>query len=88
MKYTRKCVACGNDYKYSKFANQSAMFCSDNCKNVFDIASNIVFGVIDADTANEQLKSVDVSNAKNELKNVFKSIKPKKSVKKTDEVDE
>lgn len=67
-KNNRICKVCGESYSYcptcgGASANEKykIMFCSKNCKDIFDTCSAYNVGVINKETATTRLKELDLS---------------------------
>ena len=67
-KYKKTCLLCKNEYKYcsgcSKFKHlpiYMTIFCSENCKTIYEVMNNYESGNIDVDTAKKQLDELDTS---------------------------
>lgn len=89
----RRCVVCGKEYEYCPrhVMNKNKpmfyfSFCSEDCKNIYDIASKFETGAITKYDAETELKKLDLSRLdyfgqsyKNSIKKIFETSKmPKK----------
>lgn len=68
IKNNRSCKVCGDQYYYCPSCvpldapdRYKMVFCSLNCKNIFDIVSNYAFNKIDKVAAKEMLSELDLS---------------------------
>lgn len=64
----RRCSVCGNEYRFCNRCpedkdkpNWYFAFCSENCKNIYDITSKFENGQISEFEAKEQLEKSDLS---------------------------
>ena len=65
----RKCNVCGKAYQYCGHCSDNAkkgetwrnLYCSDNCRKIFDILSSRAFDHITDKEAKEKLKGLDLS---------------------------
>ena len=69
---TRICSVCGNSYKYCPKCKEYESlptwmfaFCSENCKNIYNVTSNYEDGLISADDVKKILKKLDLSKSNN-----------------------
>lgn len=67
-KYERTCIVCGKVTEYCPYCAQYAhmpnwhtIYCSENCKELFDIVSNYKIGKLTDDEVNEQVLKCDLS---------------------------
>ena len=71
MAHERICIVDKAEYRYcgrcSKYPHREGgeMFCSDNCRNIFNACSKYVTKNINATEANELLEKLDLSNYDN-----------------------
>ena len=98
MKYERKCKVCGTSYEYCPRCKQyessprwKMNFCSEDCKNIFDIIDKFVFNHISAEDAKHKLMNSKVVVENNEIKKVVNLImateeKEEKRKKKKEEI--
>ena len=77
----RKCSVCGKIYSYFPQCQEDEnkphwyfCFCSENCKNIYDVTSSFEDKRIDGITAKEELKKLDLSQSKNFGESYKKSI--------------
>ena len=84
-KRDRKCYLCGENYKYCPTCSQDRMkpswmaeFHSENCKNIFDIATKFNLNIITKEEAKAEMEKCDLSNKDNfasyvqrDLENIF-----------------
>ena len=75
----RTCVICQSKYEYCPKCNRDVdkptwyfIFCSENCKSIYEVMSAYECGDIDAKTANESLIKLNVSKIDN-LEKSYKS---------------
>lgn len=68
MAHEKKCIVCGTQYKYcshcSEYNSEETwrhLFCSENCKGIFDVFMKVRDGVIDKETGKKMLKKYDLS---------------------------
>ena len=66
--HERKCVVCGAEYKYcpkcSAYKNMERWhinYCSNKCKDTFNILNPYAFKHIDLETAKEELKKIGIN---------------------------
>lgn len=64
----RRCVVCSNEYKFCPRCNEDAdkplwyfTFCSEQCKNIYNITSGYEDGKITANVAKTKLDELDLS---------------------------
>ena len=69
MANNRICIACGKEYEYCGFCPKSLnlpvwknIFDTENCKNIFEIASDYAQNMITKERAKERLLCCDLSN--------------------------
>lgn len=89
----RKCSVCGQEYSYCPRCQEDEnkpywyfCFCSENCKNIYDITSSFEDGRINGVVAKEELKKLDLSKSKcfgESYKNSIKKINSFKTTAKT-----
>jgi predicted nucleic acid-binding Zn ribbon protein len=67
MRGDRKCVVCGSHYNYcpvcgknDPYATWRYIYCSEDCRKLFNIANNWVSKKISSEYAKEQLKTITV----------------------------
>lgn len=67
-KDNKTCIVCKKKYTYcntcSKFKHlpiYMTIFCSENCKTIYEVMNNYESGIIDTDTAKKQLDELDTS---------------------------
>ena len=67
----RHCSVCGKTYSYCPRCQEDEnkpywyfCFCSENCKEIYEVTSNFEGGKIDGITAKEELKKLDLSKSK------------------------
>lgn len=84
-KRDRKCLLCGETYQYCPTCTQDrikpawmAEFHSENCKNIFDIATRFNMQLLTKAEAKEAMEQCDLSNKDNfkdyvqhDLENIF-----------------
>lgn len=90
---TRECYLCGEKYSYCPTCSQDknkpswmAEFHSENCKNIFDIATRFNLQLLTKEEAKSAMEQCDLSNKENfksyvkqDLENIFKEEpKPKR----------
>lgn len=80
-KTNRVCKTCGKQYYYCSNCNKSLsspqwmlMWDTENCKNIFEIVSNYVQGVISKDVARKQLEKCDLKNRYSFNDNIRKAV--------------
>lgn len=69
----RTCCVCRHSYHFCPVCNEEDknkepwyfVYCSENCKNIYNVMSSFENGKIDAETANEQLSKLDLSQKDN-----------------------
>lgn len=69
-KQTRTCCVCHKDYNFCPICNPEDSikpnwyfaYCSENCKDIYKVASDYENGEIDADEAKSRLKKLDIIN--------------------------
>ena len=85
----RKCLTCGQGYKYCPTCGEDErkplwmeLYCSENCKDIFDIATEYSFGHITVDEAQDKFSKCDLSkldslkeSVKNDVKKILNSKK-------------
>lgn len=78
MATIRKCVCCGKDYTYNRNSDPQwkTMFCTDKCKDIFNVASAYSFGEIKDDVAKVKLKTLGVTDNRSCPSKVAKALKP------------
>ena len=69
---TRICSCCGKSYQYCPRCADDKdkelwyfAFCSENCKNIYDVTSKYENNQVDATTAKKELDKLDLSGLKN-----------------------
>lgn len=86
MARTRECYLCGTKYSYCPSCSQDkhkpawmATFHSENCKNIFDIATRFNMQLLTKEEAKSAMEQCDLSNKSNfksyvqcDLENIFK----------------
>lgn len=86
MGRTRECYLCGEKYGYCPSCSQDkykpawmATFHSENCKNIFDIATRFNMQLLTKEEAKAVMEQCDLSNKSNfksyvqrDLENIFK----------------
>ena len=67
-KFNKTCISCGKEYtfctsceEYDKLPRWRAIYCSENCKNLFHITSDYIEKTITDDEAKERLLECDLS---------------------------
>lgn len=81
----RTCCVCRRSYHFCPVCNEEDknkepwyfVYCSENCKDIYNVMSSFENGKIDAETANEQLSKLDLSqkdNFGNSYKNTLSKI--------------
>lgn len=82
MAHEKKCIVCGTQYKYcnhcSEYNSEETwrhLFCSENCKGIFDIYMKTRDGVISKEEAIRKIKKFDLSNIENFSNQVKPAIK-------------
>lgn len=72
MRYSHTCLCCGktysycnNCYDYRNLPLWMNSFCSDNCKDVWQICTDYNFELITKEEAKEFLSTCDISDTKN-----------------------
>lgn len=67
-KNNRVCKVCGSEYNFCPTCQRltssekyKLMFCSQNCRDVFQVCANHTVGMIDKATAKEELSALDLS---------------------------
>lgn len=67
----RTCAVCHKKYKYCPACNEDKdkpyfmfVFCSENCKDIYDVGSKFEDGRIDGETAYKELEKLDLSELK------------------------
>lgn len=87
MGRTRECYLCGTKYSYCPSCSQDkhkpawmATFHSENCKNIFDIATRFNMQLLTKEEAKAAMEQCDLSNKENfksyvqrDLENIFKA---------------
>ena len=87
----RKCIICGKEYEYcgtcSDTSNQKEtwrnLYCSENCKQIFEVLSAYAFEHIDAQEAQKKLGALDLSKIdsfKDSFKKQIEEIRNKSSI--------
>lgn len=66
----RTCCVCHSQYPYCPSCQKELptwmlVYCSENCKNIYEATSGFEYGQIDAKTANNQLSKLDLSKKEN-----------------------
>lgn len=66
---TRKCICCGKEYSYCSNCPQDkhkpsyfAVYCSENCHDIFHAATDYNFGILTKEEAQKKLAACDLSN--------------------------
>lgn len=86
----RECYLCGESYKYCSTCSQDRMkpswmaeFHSENCKNIFDIATRFNMNLLTKEEAKAAMEKCDLTNKENfksyvqrDLENIFAEDKP------------
>ena len=74
-KNNRKCICCSVEYRYCNTCNEDKMkpvwhtiYHNENCKNIFNIASDYLAGAITKEEARQKFDACDLSY-KNKLHN-------------------
>ena len=87
----RRCCVCGTEYKYCNKCDADAKkptwflaFCSENCKNIYDVTSKYEDRNIEVEEASEILSKLDLSRLDNFGLSYKKSIKSINDMKLTD----
>lgn len=93
----RICITCGTEYRYCPSCSRDAhkpswmtLYCSDNCKTIFDAANKVGFGLMTKEEAKAIIETCDLTNletfkevVKNDVKKILEAgEKPKKASKK------
>ena len=95
---TRECYLCGEKYSYCPTCSQDKMkpswmaeFHSENCKNIFDIATRFNLQLLTKEEAKSAMEQCDLSNKENfksyvqqDLENIFKEEPKLKKTKKAE----
>lgn len=96
----RTCAVCYGKYHYCPACDEDKnkpnfmfTFCSENCKNIYDVSSRFEDGRMDGETAYKELEKLDLSKQKSfgesyketigkilKYKPVPKKVKPKKDL--------
>lgn len=81
MAKMRKCLCDGTEYSYCRSCTKdrnrplwSTLYCSENCRNIFETLNEYNFNHITEDEARELLKDCDLSNRDNFSEGVKKDI--------------
>lgn len=82
-KPNRICVICQKQYHYCPSCNSEDTnkptwyftFCSENCKNIYDVCTNWRDGNITEDEASEKIKKLDLSKIDNFFESTQAQIK-------------
>ena len=68
----RTCSCCGSSYRFCPRCPEDAekpnwyfAFCSENCKDIYDVLSNYEMGHVSVSEAKSRLKKLDLSNKDN-----------------------
>ena len=68
-KYNKTCIVCSEKYtfctscsEYDKYPRWKAIYCCENCKDIFHITSDYIEKTITKDEAREKLNKCDLSN--------------------------
>lgn len=68
----RRCAVCGSEYKFCPRCTEDKSkplfyftFCSENCRDIYDITSKFENGYITATNANTQFKKIDLAKLDN-----------------------
>lgn len=86
MSKIRKCIVCGKTYEFCPHCNKDnnirwmAEYCSQDCKQAFDICSRFVGGAISGEEAYEKFSKLQLNNIKDSIKDSVDKImtyKPK-----------
>lgn len=71
-KIMKTCIVCGKEYEYcnkcSSYSNVEAwhnIYHDENCRKIFNMATNYHAGIIGADEAKKELMECDLSNKEN-----------------------
>lgn len=82
MAHKKICVVCGKEYEYCPRCKQYISmekwhnrFCSEPCKNIYDIVNSFSFNHISANDANDKLNKIKVKVINEEIKNIISEIK-------------
>ena len=78
----RECLCCGKSYKYCPNCGKDEKkplwydsFCSENCKDIFDITTEYYFGHITKDKAKEGFSKCDLSKLESFRDSVIRDVK-------------
>ena len=79
----RKCNVCGKTYEYCNNCSDNGhkgetwrnLYCSDNCRKIFDVLSAHAFNHITDKEAKEKLKGIDLSKLDSFNENYKKQIR-------------
>lgn len=73
IKNNKKCIICGTAYSYCPTCSRDqgkpswyAIFCSDNCNDIYNIVTEYRDGIIDINEAYERIKKCDLSTLEND----------------------
>ncbi len=71
-KNNRTCIVCGSQYSYCPSCSEDrnkenwyAIYCSNNCKLIFEAASDFLSNDISKEEAKEKFEQCDLSNKEN-----------------------
>lgn len=99
----RICSVCRREHSFCPVCNPEDRnkptfyfaFCSENCKNIYDVTSKYENGKMDEQTANEQLSKLDLSNKesfgesyRNTLKKISELLKETENIDVVEEISE
>ena len=94
-KVMRKCVICGGDYSYCPRCGEDAgkptwyfTFCSENCKDIYNVCTDWRDGNISKEKASEEIKKLDISKLDNFAKSTEAQIDELLAVKKVEPISE
>ena len=97
-RFNRTCVLCGKEYKYCndcrEYDDQPAwknIYCSDNCRTIFNTAVDYKQGNLSLEDAYNKIKNIDLNNRAEMRKDIISIIdeikKEFENNKKTEEVE-
>jgi len=89
----RICICCGTEYKYCPSCTKDrykptwyALYCSENCKTIFDAANDYGFGLKTKEEAKAIIENCDLTNlesfkeiVKNDVNKIIEVVEPKKA---------
>lgn len=93
MSKNRTCIVCGTAYEYCPHCNQynsdetwRSVYCSEDCRTIFNVCSKYVANKLSASAAKEELKKITIPNniisdgLKKNIEEINKSVTENKTI--------